>query len=478
MNRTWTIVLAAVVAAVPTAAKADSPQVIAKIAEQASGALVTVTCKIEGQVAGREGTISGMGICVNAQRRWFITLAISPTTQLQRLKDFRLVLPGVGGKSLKAKLLGVDPTTGIGVVEAADAGKWKEVGFAPTAKLVVGQQVVSVGLMGENLGRMPYVGVGYVSAVVRVPGQLAYVTGGRLTGSGSPVFAADGRAIGIVGQEQLPMSYRMVRGRQSSIIALAGREEAAFFLPVDEFVHVLRDPPTDPKPRRLAWIGATRFEEVGEELAGIIKLDRPGVMIDQIVPGHPADKAGLKNRDVIIAMDSKPLELMATPALVRDNFYRLLMRKKPGQTVSLTVPRGTKVQEFRVTLGEMPAQPYEAEHYTQTRLGFTVREKVEMDQYTDRGPTAKIAGLIVTQVLPSSIVAGGVRRRLVAPAADAGLKPGDLVTTCNNQPVKTTKVFQQIVEGAIASKPNEAINLLIRRGDQSMAISVRVPAPR
>ena len=229
-------------------------------------------------------------------------------------------------------------------------------------------------------------------------------------------------------------------------------------------MEVLRSPPI--KPRRLAWIGATRIEEVGEELAGIIKLDRPGVMIDQVVPGHPAAKAGLKNRDVVIAMDGKPLEQLATPRLVRDNFRRLLMRKKPGEKVALTVLRGTKPQEFSVTLAEAPKQAYEAERYVQPRLGFAVREKVEMDRYTDQGPTAKVDGLIVILVGPRTAAAAG------------GLKPGDLVTGCNEQPIKTVKVLQQIVEGAIASKPNEAINMLIRRGDQPMAISLRVPKPR
>lgn len=468
MNRTWTMLLAAaVMAALPPAAQADTAEVLTRVTQKASGALAMVNCKIEGQIAGQEGTIRGVGICVNASGGLFITLALDATTPVKRLKDFTLVLPGLEGKSIKAKLLAIDPTTGISFVKATEPHKWTEIGFAPTATLSVGQQVASVGLMGGDGGRTPYVGVGYVSAVFRVPGRLAYVTGGRLTGSGSPVFSADGRAVGIVGRQQLPMNFQMLTGRGSASVRLAARQETAFFLPVDEFVHVLRDRELAAgNVRRLPWLGAASFEVVGEELAGIIKLDRPGVMIDQVVPGHPADKAGLKNRDVIVAMDGKPLEKLATSRLVRDNFVRMLFRKRPGQTVSLTVLRGTKPQAFTVTLAQMPAQAHEAERYVQRRLGFIVREKVEMDRYRDRGPTAKVEGLIVIFVGPRTAGAAG------------GLRPGDLVTSCNDQPVKTVKAFQQIAEGAVQTKPNEAVNLLVRRGDQSMAVSIQVPKVR
>jgi len=465
MTKKWIAVAVLAVAAVPLVAQADTSKYLASIGKKTESAIAMVTFKVEGAKQGQEKTIRGIGVCVNA-KGLFMTLAVSPTAQLKMLKDFRLVLPGVSGKSIKAKLLGVDPGTGISFVQATELHEWTAVAFAPAANLAVGQQVVSVGLMGGSGGRTPYLGTGYVSAVFRVPGHLAYVTGGKLTGVGSPVFSTEGQAIGIVTSQQLPLTYQMISGRRSVSVRLSGRQETAFFLPVDEFVHVLKSPPMGGKAQRLPWVGAIRFEPIGEELAGIIKLDRPGVMIDQIVPGHPADKAGLKNRDVIIAMGGQPLERMATPQLVAQNFVRLLRRMKPGGTLKLTVLRGTKQEEVTVTLGEMPTQPHEAQRYVQTRLGFIVREKVEMDRYADQGPTSKVEGLVVMLVVPRTAAAVG------------GLRPGDLVTNCNDQPVKTVKTFQGLVEGAIATKPNQAINLLVRRGDQSLAISVQVPKAR
>ena len=462
MKKTWTSVCAVLlVAAIPLAARADISKQLTDVDRKTAGALAMITYKLDaGQ--GQERMGQGLGVCVNAQGL-FMTMAISSTAKVEYLKDFEVVLPGVGGKKIKATLLGVDPSTGIGFVQAEKGYTFSAVVFAPTADLQVGQQVVSIGLLGGSAGNTRYFGAGYLSAVFRVPGRLAYVTGGRLTGMGSPVFSG-GKAIGIVSGQQLMFGSRMSTGRQTVNVQISGQQETAFFLPVDEFLHVLQDEDLlKGKPRRLPWTGAIVFAPVGKDLAAILKLDKPGVKVDRIVPGQPADKAGLKNNDVIVAMNGKPLEKMATSDLVAASFRRTLFRMKPGQQLSLTVLRGGKTERISFILGTMPKQAYEAEQYIQRVLGFVVREKVTMDEYANQGPTAKIPGLVV--------VAVGQRTS----AAAAGLKRGDLITNVKDQPVKTVKAFKQIVDSAVANKPNEAINMLIRRGEQSMAVSLRVP---
>ena len=463
MKKTWTSICAVLlVAAIPLAARADIAKQLTEVDRKTAGALAMVTYKLDaGQ--GQERELQGLGVCVNSQGL-FMTMAISATIQVEHLKDFELVLPGVGGKHIKATLLGVDPSTGIGFVKAEQGHTFASVIFAPSADLGVGQQIVSIGLLGGSAGNTRYFGAGYLSAVFRVPGKLAYVTGGKLTGIGSPVFSAGGKAIGIVSGQQLMFSNRMSTGRQTVNVRMAGQQETAFFLPVDEFLHVLNDEDLlKGKPRRLPWTGAIVFAPVGQDLAGILKLEEPGVKVDRIVPDQPADKAGLKNNDVIVAMNGKPLEKMATPDLVAANFRRELFRMKPGERLSLKVLRGGRTESISFLLATMPKQAYEAERYVQRILGFMVREKVQMDEYADQGPTAKIPGLVVVLVGQQTA------------AAAAGLRQGDLITNVKDQPIKTVKAFKQIVDGAVANQPNEAINILIRRGEQSMAVSLRVP---
>ena len=464
MKRTW-ILVAVLIAALPATAGADTSKDLAAIAAKTKDSLAMVSCTIESVVPGKEGTIRGLGICVNAQSGLFMTLALDATTQTKRLKDFELLLPGPTGKSLKAKLLGIDPTTGITFVQATEPHPWTVVQFAPSAALSLGQEVVSVGLMGGDGGRTQYLGVGYISAIFRVPGELVYVTGGKLTAQGSPVFLADGRAIGIVGRQQLPMTCQMITSRGSANVRLVGLQETGFFIPVGEFEHVLRAPPTAGAAKRLPWIGVVGFTPVDDELKELLKLTKPGVTVGKVVEGHPADRAGLKSRDVIVAMDGKGLEKLATPALVATDFFRDLMRKAPGKSVTLTVLRAGKEQQITITLAPMPKQPYEADFYVQRRLGFIAREKVEMDKYTDPNVTAKVDGVVVTVVGQRTAAAAG------------GLRGGDLVTTVSDQKVTSLTAFKQIVDGAVANKPNQALNLLIQRGSETQAISIQVPPP-
>ncbi len=461
MNKTLVALIALCLAA-PVSSWAQAKS-LTEIVDEASGALATFSCTIDDELAER--TVSGQAICIDPTGV-FMTIALSGDVRIKTLKDFRLTLPGIPGKTLKAALEGIDPATGIAFIRATEQHTWKVVRFAPKAPLAVGQPVVSVGLLPADLGNMPYLGTAVVSARIRVPGEMVRVTGGDLTVPGSPVFAMDGRAIGIVGR-QLPSVFQVfdANGR-SNLIRMSGQQETGYFLPVEEFVNVLRDPPRGGSIARLPWIGAAAFKAITKDLADVMKLDRPAVEIDRVVEGQPGAAAGLKDRDIVVAVDGQPLEQMATPELVRDNFVRNLFRMKPDQSVTLTVLRAGKTQDLKIKLGAMPEQPHEAARYVARALGFIIRDKVIMDQYLSTSEAAKADGLVVMLVAQNS------------PAAAGGLRPGDLITTINDQPVKTVAAFENIVDTAIRTKPLQAVNLLVRRGDQAQAVSIQPPTKR
>ena len=139
------------------------------------------------------------------------------------------------------------------------------------------------------------------------------MTGGRLTALGSPVFNADGRAIGLVSPQRF-LSYQTVLNGRVTNISLSGQDETAFFMPVDEFAHVLLSIPASPaQVRRLPWIGVLNFSGVAKEAADIMKLDSPGVMIEGVIPKGPAAKAGLADRDVVLAINGEKFPPVAMP---------------------------------------------------------------------------------------------------------------------------------------------------------------------
>jgi S1-C subfamily serine protease len=457
----WLALGLVLLACAPMVAQADTPKFLADMVAKNAGSLAVVQYTVEIETGNR--TVMGQAICILNDKGlgMFLTTAIDSRMRVESLKDFQLITPGIDGKKIKAKLLGVDPWTGMGFVQATEKFEWQVVKFSPTSKLALGQEVGSVGLMMGDPSFPVYVGDAYVSCMIREPGDLVYVTGGRLTGMCSPVFAPDGRAVGIVGNQPF-MGFQVPNQQgQTMNMQMRSQQESAFFTPVEEFVQVLDNIPADGKIARLPWMGINKFEAVGPDLADILKLDKPAIKIDEVIPDQPAAKAGLANRDIITAVDGKPLEKLATPELTVRNFVRKIMRMRAGEVLKLTVLSGQKTKEVSVTLADMPTRPDEAKQYFNKAIGILVREKVMLDDFLDKGDSTKAPGLIVLGMVKASA------------SAVAGLNGGDVITNVNNQPVKTCDTFKTIVEKSLASSPSAPISFLVRRGEQAQVITVK-----
>jgi serine protease Do len=457
----WLALGLVLLACTPLVAQAQTSKFLADLAAKNAGALAVVKYTVEIETGNR--SVMGQAICISNDKGMgmFLTTGIDSRMRVESLKDFQLVTAGTDGVTLKAKLLGVDPWTGMGFVQATEKHEWQVVKFSPTSKLEMGQEVGSVGLMMGDPSFPVYVGDGYVSCKIREPGDLIYVTGGRLTGICSPVFATDGRAVGIVGNQPF-MGFQVPNQQQgTSNIQMRSQQESAFFTPVEEFVQILENIPADGKIARLPWMGINKFEAVGPDLADILKLDKPAVKIDEVIPDQPGAKAGLANRDIIVEVDGKPLEKLATPELTVRNFVRKIMRMRAGDALKLKVLSGQKTKDVTVTLADMPTRPDEAKQYFNRDLGLLVREKVMLDDFLDKGDTTKAPGLIVLGLVKASA------------SAVAGLNGGDVITNVNNQPVKTCDTFKTIVDKSLATSRTAPISFLVRRGEQAQVITVK-----
>ncbi len=444
----WIALGLALAVVFPAAVQADTAQSLSQVVSKASGALAALRYTIEMETGTR--TVMGQAVCIanDGKLGMFLTTALDPRLRIEYLKDFELFPPGVGSKAVKAKLLGIDPWTGLGFVQASEPRDWQVVAFSATSGLKVGDQVFAIGLMMGDPARPVYVGTAHVSTKLRVPGELIYVAG-RLTGTCSPVFATDGRAVGIVGR-QLFLPFQMPTRGGLGTMRMRSQQETAFFTPVEEFGHVLKSIPRG--VTRLPWIGVNKFEAVSEDLVELLDLKTPAVKIDDVIPDQPAAKAGLAKNDIIIEVNGKPIERMATSELSVRNFVRKLMRMKAGEVLKLKVLSGRKTKEVSVPLAKMPKRPTEAERYFNKALGLLVREKVMLDEYLIQDDSARAPGLIVMGVVRTG------------PAANAGLRGGDLIMNVNNQPVRTVKTYKQIVEGSLMTSQAAPINFLVQRG--------------
>ncbi|MGA2265206.1 MAG: PDZ domain-containing protein [Phycisphaerae bacterium] len=457
MTRRRMGLMAAVVAMLTISAFGDVTKLISDTKDKV-GALARFYCTMQDEMGVR--TLEGQAVCITADPAVFITLGLNARVPPGSFNNFVLVPANAPDKTIKAELLGVDPETNIAFLRATEPYAWGVVQFAPKAGLTVGQPVASIGLLGREMNYQPYVGVGYVSAILGLPDNLDYVTGGKLTVPGSPVFNADGRAVGLVGSQQF-LDYQMAMGSRMTTLSMRGQDETAFFMPVDEFAHVLVNIPASPaQVRRLPWIGVLNFSGISKEVADIMKLQGAGVMVEGVIPDGPAAKAGLADRDVILAVNGEKFPVAANPDTAALALQRKLYRMTIGSKVTLTVKRGDTTKDYEVSLAALPQLPYEAKRYLNMAMGFLVREKIDLDRYMDKSLAANVPGLLV-------LAADG-------PAASAGLHEGDLITTVNNTPVTTTAGLKDAVEAS--AKGGKPVVIVVRRGEQTQTITIQPQA--
>ncbi len=446
----------ALLLAAPALTQAQTSKMLSDVAAKASGSLAVVKYTVALQTGTRTG--AGLAVCISPSGL-FLTMSLDSRMRVEQLKDFELVLPGGKGKTLKAKLLGIDSWTGLGFVQCTEKHEWQVVQFSSSSQVKLGDPVAAVGLMTSDPALPVYVGSAYVSSKLRVPNELIYVSGGRLTGSCSPVFTADGRAIGIVGR-QLPLAYETPSKRGMTALQLLSQQETAFFTPVEEFVHVLKSIPSDGKVARLPWLGINKFEAVNKDLVDMLKLDKPAIVVKDVIPKQPAANAGVADRDIIVGINGKPVEKLATDNLTVKNFVRQLMRMPVGTTVRFQMLSGTKPKDVSVKLEAMPTRPNEAKQYFSRTIGLLVREKVPLDEFLDKSGASAVPGLVVLGLVRDSA------------AAASGLQGNDVITNVNNQPVTTADTLEQVIEKSLAANPTAPIALQVQRGEEPKAITI------
>jgi serine protease Do len=178
-----------------------------------------------------------------------------------------------------------------------------------------------------------------------------------------------------------------------------------------------------------------------------------GVAVSTVVAGSPAEQAGLKVGDTIIAADGKKITKGAE--LVSD-----IASRKPGSKVTLTFLRNGKQQDATVTIADRAKlfasrlgeeQGDEEENALKpSKLGVTVRKLTpEMADRLDM-PAGK--GVIVQDVKPGSF------------AEDVGMSRGDVILEINKQPVNSEEEFARIESGL---KSGQDVVFLVRQRGSS-----------
>jgi serine protease Do len=240
-------------------------------------------------------------------------------------------------------------------------------------------------------------------------------------------------------------------------------EESSAFLLAEEVLPHLERRPKSVTGRPLAWLGAYGLEPMDREVAKFLQLAAPsGAVVSEVLEGSPAEKAGLKARDIVLALDGKPLPQLKPDRVVVSYIEREIERRAPGDRFALTVLRGMETLELPVVLGEEPKLMREAERRYFDRLGVIVREFVYGDAIERRVKAADPSGVIAHYAKPSS------------PVAIAGLRQEDWIREIDGV---ETKTFAAAVAKLAEIEKDEArpeFVILVARGGETAVLRVKL----
>jgi S1-C subfamily serine protease len=199
---------------------------------------------------------------------------------------------------------------------------------------------------------------------------------------------------------------------------------------------------------RRGYLGVT-IQAVTSDMAANLGLkDVRGVIVNNIERGSPAERAGLKQGDVITVINGVQIE-------DGNGLRNIVASAGPGAEVTMTVLRDGREQQMRATLGELTNQTTSRPtgepgggSSDEERLGF-VATPMTPDLAARLGLSGDARGLVITDVDPAGA------------AAEAGLQPGDVIEQVNRQAVRSAEDLKSAISRA---GPQPLLLLINRRG--------------
>jgi len=323
----------------------------------------------------------------------------------------------------RVEVVGADPATDIALLKIVDPDrKFSALDLGDSAAVRVGEWVMAT---GNPLDMAHSVTVGVVSAKGRSLGLSAASSSFEnfiqtdaainFGNSGGPLVNLKGNVIGI-----------------NTAINAAG-QNIGFAVPIDVARRILPQLRENGKVVR-GYLGVS-IGNINKDDAEAFGLDSTeGALVEQVVEGHAASKAGIRHGDVIVAVDGE--NVVDTRELIDT-----ISAMPPGTEVELGVIRNGKKTTVEVTLEEReadatPEEPGDdsgSEGDVFERVGVTVIGLSPMARQNFRIDEG-VEGVVVTRVRPLS------------PASEEGMSPGLVITEANGEPIDNPAELRSVVE--------------------------------
>ncbi|HYD15976.1 MAG TPA: Do family serine endopeptidase [Hyphomicrobium sp.] len=329
------------------------------------------------------------------------------------------------GSKLKVdKVLGRDTKTDLALLKVTPKKPLVAVGFGSSSDLKVGDWVMAI---GNPFGLGGSLTVGVISAKQRDINAGPYddflQTDAAINkgNSGGPLFNMDGQVVGV---------------NTAIISPTGGSIGIGFAVPADTVTAVISQLKQFGAVKR-GWLGV-KIQSISEDIAESLGVpENTGALVAGVTPDSPAAKAAIEAGDVILKFDGKDVTTMR-------GLPKLVAQAQIGKAVDVEVLRQGQKKTLSVTVGMLddeedkpePAAEEKKEEAPQTSttvLGLSLLPLTD-EARSRMGFDAKVKGVIVTDIDPSS------------QAASKNIRPGDVITEAQQEPVTEIKDLEAAVE--------------------------------
>jgi serine protease Do len=336
-------------------------------------------------------------------------------------------------REFDAKVVGRDPQTDLALIKIDAKGELPVASLGRSAELKVGEWVLAV---GSPFGLEQTVTAGIVSAKGRAIGSGPYddfiQTDASINpgNSGGPLVNLNGEVVGI----------------NTAIIAQG--QGIGFAIPIDMATKIVAQLKDNGEVTR-GWLGVNIQDLKGELADYYGAKGGEGVLVTEVVPGNPAEKAGIKAKDIITAVDGEKVrtsrELTAKAATL-----------PVGETTKITVVRDGKERTVDVQVAKRPVTVADAGNPPVEKEGEYGLQVTDLTpEMARRLKTNRDGGVVVVGVRPDS------------KAAKAGLQQGDLILEVDRQNVSSTGELKQLLAKHTGGG---GIALLVQRANAGMMV--------
>ncbi len=376
-------------------------------------------------------TVQGAGSGVIISKDGYI---LTNNHVVEGAKELTVTLADKG--EFKAQIVGADAKTDLAIVKIDAGENLPAANIGDSDQIKVGDWVLAI---GNPFGLGDTVTSGIVSAKGRVIGAGPYddfiQTDASINpgNSGGPLFNMKGEVIGI----------------NTAIISEG--QGIGFAIPVNTAKPLIPQLEANGEVTR-GYLGAN-IQSITPDLSKALKMEQnKGALVAEVVPGGPADKAGIKAGDVIVSFDGKPVhDSHDLPAMVAATTI--------GSEVPITLIRNGKEIKIAAVIAKL-----ESGGSRLAESGIPAQGKWGL-QLQDLNPeTARQLGLKTDH----GVVVAGVQP--ASPAYRAFIKPGDVILEVNRQAVKSVNDLKEKIARA---ENSDALLLLVKNAQGSRYVVLK-----